>query len=369
MRFDRYGYVNSNLTKTYILQNIQSRGIYTDQQEHNDYMDEQSRFGLHLLNIEFPKIFKSCSIPLNGLFIDFASEYPLLYERLRGTAAFGYTQGRLIHELQGGNDDLKEKVAQISAIFNVGISLFDFVVDESPTGIEFYKTINQEFLKDLMDLTKEISLKNIHYKEDTADIIERLLILFIFAFGMKCRHIYQLSRNKDAWDRLSDSIFRLYYAEKTTCALQFNKIVSSDQWLDALKCKSVLPSRTHSLISEITMASDFEQGKNNVEDICCTIGHIFWLADDLSDIAKDLQAGIPSYITTKAAKFYSQENNLSNKLNLNESLIEAINDLCTFLTKLEKDMKSLLDSHVIQKSTHDELLKFVKMYVNGWLIG
>jgi len=368
MRFIRYGYVNDALTKTYIVQNIQSLGFHIHQQEYINYMDEQSRLGLHLLNVEFPRIFESCSIPLNDLFIDFASEYPFLYERLQGMAAFGYTQGRLIHELQEGNDDLKEKVAQISAIFNVGISLFDLVVDELSTGIGFYKIINQEFLKDLMDLTKEISLKNVNYDENTADIIERLLIVFIFAFGMKCRHIYRLARNKHAWNQLSNSIFRLYYAEKTTSALEFNKIVSSDQWLDALKCKSVLPSITHSLISEITMASDSKQGKNNVEDICCTIGHIFWLADDLSDTAKDLQAGIPSYITTKAAKFYSLENNFSNKLNLNESLIEAINDLCTFLSKLENDMESLLSSHAIQKSTHDELLKFVKMYVNGWLI-
>jgi len=365
MRFIRYGYVNDDLTKTYIVQNIQSRGFHIPQKEYLDYMDEQARLGLHLINTEFPRIFERCSIPLNDLFIDFASEYPFLYERLQGMAAFGYTQGRLIHELQEGNDDFKEKVAQIAAIFNVGISLFDLVVDELSTGIELYKIINQEFLKDLMDLTKEISLKNVHYKEDTAAIIEPLLFLFIIAFGMTCRHIYHPARNKHAWDRLSNSIFRLYYAEKITSALQFNKIVSNDQWLDALKCKSVFPSITHSLISEMTMTSDSKQVKNNIADICCTIGHIFWLADDLSDIAKDLQAGIPSYITTKAAKFYSNDNNF---LNLNGSLIEAINDLCTFLIKLEKDMESLLDSHVIQKSTHDELLKFVKMYVNGWLI-
>lgn len=363
MKKARYVYVNEALTKTFIWQEIRSKGFYISQQAYIDYMSIQSRLGWHLLNVEFPKVFEVCSIPFNGLLNEIASEDPFVWERLPGMAAFGYTQGKLIHELRGGDDDVKENVALIAAIFNMCISLFDYVVDELSIGVDQFKIIDREFLIDLMDLSTEPSLNNIHYKNDITGTIERFLLMLIIAFGVTCRRLYRLNKNKQAWDKLSASIFRLYHAEKIASNLRLNNTLSSDQWLDALKCKSVLPSITHSLISEVASASSSKLQENEIEEICDTMGSIFWLADDLSDIAKDLRAGIPSYVTIKAAKFYPIKNNFSDKLNLREALVATIEDLFTPLNKLDKEMESLS----IPDNTHDEVVKFVKMYVNAWL--
>lgn len=358
MNYTRYVYVNDALTKAFILQNVLSKGFHIQQQSYIDYMDEQSRIGWHLLTVELPKVFGVHSHSFNGLLNEIASEDSFLCERLPGMTAFGYTQGRLVHELLGGEEDLKETVAQIGAIFNMGISLFDYVLDELSTGVKLYAVIDQEFLSDLMDLSKDLSLNDIRYKNNTAGTIERLLLMSIIAFGVTCRRLYWINMNKQAWDKLSASIFRLYHAEKITSDPRLNNTLSSDQWLDTLECKSVLPSITHSLISEVATASYSKPPKNKVEEICDTLGRIFWLADDLSDIAKDLKAGTPSYVTTKATKFH-----FSDKSNLSEPLTATIEDLFTLLNKLDKEMESLS----IPDNTHEEVVKFAKMYVNAWL--
>jgi hypothetical protein len=180
---------------------------------------------------------------------------------------------------------------------------------------------------------------------------------------LTCRRLYQFNRNEEAWNKLSASIFQLYRAEKNTSDLRLKKTFSRDQWLDALKCKSVLPSMTHSLISQIAFDSGSIQAEKNIEELCDIIGHIFWIIDDLADISKDLKNGIPSYVTLKATNIHPSQNNFSEKLNLWEALDATIEDLFALLKRLDDKMNSLS----IPNNLYYKVMNFVKMYINGWL--
>jgi hypothetical protein len=76
--------------------------------------------------------------------------YPLVSRNIPYVAAFGYKYGTIIHELCDGNAYLKMYVGLASSLFNMGISLFDYII-EIFDGEEIFKIINHDFLNQLMN--------------------------------------------------------------------------------------------------------------------------------------------------------------------------------------------------------------------------
>lgn len=357
-------YIDESLTNIFILQNLVLSEHYVQQHNYADYKSKQFHLGSRLLKYEIPKTLEACSLPAEELFQALSKEHPLLWERLLGPSAFGYTQGELFFELRGGGDtDLKQEIAKNAAIFFTFIALFDHILDETPTGSGLFRDVTVGFLQDLMDLSRNPSPDTLGRKLDSANAMERLLLALITAFFMSCRCLYQQKRNEKTWNELSSSILRMYEAEKKCSGLKPDEILYDTQQLYDLKCKSAMPITTVSLISKLTFDEDSEQDPR-IEKIFDSLGSILWLVDDLSDFVKDLNAGAPNYILAKMKSIQSEESTRNQKWHIREAISLTIKDLFTLLDNLNEDLNYIS----IQDETRRDMLEFAHMTVNIWLI-
>ena len=358
--------VNESLFKAFIWNAVQLKQSSVSAITHQKYMSQQYSLGLDILDVKLPVFFKSSSlIEFNNLYRIIGSLSPTWSNKLPYVAAFGYTQGILIHELRSGDEDTKESVGLSSSIFNICISLFDYIVDELPKGRNIFKIITYEVLLDLMDLSKSPD-KTILLKDACLNKLEWSLAWFVFAFSISCRLLHRYSKNDEAWEKLSLSVFRLYCAEKLSCRLQRNKLrmSNSESLMKKLRYKSVVPSISTFFISQVACASSLEKQENKIEEICETIGSIFWISDDLGDNAKDLKSGTLSYITVKMLNIPHDENLIFDEESFYEVLISFIEYLLNLLQKLDEELKSISGSTI----TYSKVMEYVQMYVTSSIV-
>jgi hypothetical protein len=362
-------HINESLIRTFIWNAVQLKKFGISQRAHHKYMTQQHHLGSDMLVVELPNFFESSSlIRFNNLLSDISSLDPFWLNKLPYMAAFGYTQGLLIHELRGGSEDTKKSIGLSSSIFNICISLFDYIVDELPTRNKIFKIVNHDFILDLMNRSSpRTSVEKIFlHKNDSIDKREYLLLWLVVAFSISCRLLYQHNKSDKAWDHLLTTIFQLYEAEKISCEIHIDNafMLNKQQLLNILKCKSVMPFLSTYFISKI--ASPINRPKeqeNKIKEICKTIGSIFCISDDLADIAKDLKSGTLSYIILNIPIIHQSKNNIFDYETFCETLIPSIEYLLNLLDKLDKQLQSI----PISTNTYYKVMEFVKMYVTSWI--
>jgi hypothetical protein len=354
-------YINESLVKSFILQNLVLSEHYVQNHNYLDYEWKQVLLGCRLLKDEIPKALEACSMPVDDLFRALSEDHPVLWNRLYGPAAFGYTQGELLFELKKGDVDLRQEAAKIASIFNLGISIFDYILDETPAGSRVFDDVTVGFLQDLMDLSKAPSSAVIARRMDSYGSLERILFALIIAFFRACRCLYQQKRNTRAWNDLSLFILKMYNAEQKCFGLKTDEIIYDTQQLSDLKCKSALPT-TISLICEMFFDEDREQSPS-IEHICDTLSSIFWLADDLSDLVKDLNTGVPNCALSNMKLFQVEESGNHHKWHLREAINLTMKHLFSLLNKLNEDLYSI----PIHEKIRRDVLEFARFSVNVWL--
>jgi hypothetical protein len=345
------------LLRCFIWKAIESKGFRIPKKAYNTYNNRKHEIGLNLINNELPILFTSFRKFLSELYVS----YPLYTNKLPYIAAFGYIQGVLIHELNGGCDGIKRDVGLSASIFNIGISLFDYMIDEFASGKEVFKYINYEFLVNVMKLSSRLSCDDIILFKGHN---ENLLVWIIIAFSISCKNLYQYCKNDRAWNQLSESIFELYSAEKLSCHLRINHIsLPENQVLDVIRCKSVMPSLVTYFISEVACPANSKKEENNMKEICHIIGSIFWISDDLADIVKDLESRTPSLITIHGQNVINIKNDFFCNNTICGVLISLVESLLNLLDNLERELKRISFS----QDTCYKVMEFVRMSIFTWI--
>lgn len=346
------------LLRYFIWEALQIKGFKISEKNYTDYINKQYKIGLSIIKSDMPQIFTSFDNFLSML----SSSHPSQINNLPYVAAFGYMQGILIHELNNGSKNTKRNVGLTSSMFMIGIHLFDHFIDETSSREKIFKSVNYDFLTNIMNPSIKISCDNIILSNDN----KNLILWIIVAFSMLCKNLYHESRNSKAWVQLSESILQLFYAEKLSCDICNNNTdLSYSEILNIIKCKSVMPTFAIYLLSELANSTSSRKNQGKIKDICNIIGNIVGLSDDLADIIIDLESGVPNIITLKFQRknIYRIKNNFLYDDIVCEVIFSTVDNLLTLLEALEKELKSL----PISISTNYKIMEFVKMNVTSWI--
>ena len=355
-------YIDETSTKLFIWSKLLKRDFHIPKEKYLSYKDKQFKHGTELLSDKIESFFDTNSLPFMETFKNVKVYNPVLWESLPNICVFGYSIGKYIHLIRNGSQIKAESVALASAIFNMGIALFDYIIDETSSKDQLLAVVNNDFLDRLMDIESEGSSKST-FSQENGWPTEQLLALLISGFGIACKALYGENKNSTAWNMLKRVLLDLYHAEKETASIRFDHNSSVQHWYEVFKRKSVVPFEVISIISWLAeeFKSDFQREK--MQQICQKIGNIIWIADDLSDISKDSNAGIPGYVTIKAMLCSFRNTSHQTDLDLTGSITETIQDLFTYMDGLKTDLELIHG----QENLRSQIFEFIHMYVYAWL--
>ena len=354
----QYNYINKELTKHYVLQLLFSKGFHLDEKQYNDYMDNQKKYGIDILFHKLPD-FLSENLP-NAIKV--LEEINLLesglWNRLNTAASFGYHFGMHIHNIGLRAKDKLEPVAFSTALFNTGIALFDYVLDELPEGPVVFDFINENYLVNI----KEHSIKPLSTLSniDSFNLIIQLLFIFVDTFFISVHQLYSTSGNDVQWVRLCKTLLKLYAAEKATTRIDLNAALKDQSNFEIIDYKSVMPFVAMNMISELTTHPTSNVQDDDVEQLSKLAGNIFWISDDVADIATDVKNNVPGYITKTILQM---KNNSNQELSIKVALTETVNELFALYNRLD----DFQNNKQLSKKTFADFKLFMKMYIYSWL--
>lgn len=353
-----YNYINKELTKHYVLHLLFSSGFHIDEKQYTDFMDNQKKYGNDILYQQLPD-FLYGNLP-NTVKILEKTELiaPGLWNRLNTAASFGYNFAVHAHNIgRGAKNNLRE-VAFSAALFNTGIALFDYVLDELPEGLVIFDFINENYLIDIKGhLIKPLSVL---HTGNSLNVIIQLLFILVDAFIISVHQLYIISGNNKKWSEICNTLLKLFAAEKAMTRIDIKAALNDYRNFETIKYKSVMPFVMINMISELTTHPASNKQENEVDQLCKLIGNIFWITDDISDIAVDIKNNVPGYITIKMIQM---GNSSSQKLSIKTAIAEAVNDLLALYNRFD----NFSGNKQLSKKAFIDLDIFLKMYIYSWL--
>jgi squalene-hopene/tetraprenyl-beta-curcumene cyclase len=220
-----------------------------------------------------------------------AAADPSLWHQLPLMAALGFRQTRVLLGLMPGSFRAADTAALLGAVFNTGIALFDYLVDESPTGTGLFDVLNEDVVRGIFepDIAARVELDRAG--EHASDPRLRLLLGLVAAFGTLGKELVQRSGTDAGWPELRRLVMSLFEAEH---AVSVNRCApdKARDLLPALETKSALPSLT--LLQVARMAGSAIGPSAPAERAAAALGHILWRIDDLVDLLTDCRRGTPT---------------------------------------------------------------------------
>lgn len=354
----QYTYVNEGLTKQYILHLLSARNFFVPETQYTDFMDNQKKLGNDLLNHKLPDFLREHLPDSEKVLEKIASQEPYLWTRLNNAISFGYYLGMHLHDIRMGAKNTLQSVAFSSALFNSGIALFDYIIDELAEGHIIFDHINENYLHDIKKHSvRPLSALN---SEGSFGLIIKLLFILVDVFFISIQKLYSNSRNDEQWQILCNTLSKLFIAEKITTSIDITSVLENQDNFETISYKSVMPFVVFNIISRLTTDPVPGKPENEVENLCRLIGNIFWITDDLSDIAVDIKKNVPGYITKKMIHICCDS---SRELSIKLAIGEAINDLLTLYDEIDNYSNN---ERLSQKAVID-LRIFIGMYIYSWL--
>ena len=288
-------------------------------------------------------------------------------QRLPYITAFGYELGSLMSLLLDGEETNAHEVSVIASIFNVGISMFDYIFDTSPKLFNELNLATNEKALCSMIIDKDRCRKLLDECEAISAPEARLLSKLVISFFDRLHLLYSESGRKNAWKNVTSSILSSYRSEIKSSAC--NRSSFKDAYVIGRE-KSTLPFQ---VIFHIAQLSPFTIPEDSCGDLTAYIdnlGELFWLLDDLMDVIPDLQSKhLNSIILEIREKL--QETKTSSPIYeilvklLNGNYIESQTDKICF--RIEKILDPPMISRYsgkIPKTIHE----FIASYVRSWMI-
>ena len=227
-----------------------------------------------------------------------AADDPALWHQLPLMGALGYRHTRALLALLPSAPPVNDAAALLGAVFNTGIALFDYLVDESSVGTDLFHALTPAIVEGLLDPQSHAQAELSRAARHASDPRLRLLLGIVAAFGTLAQELVRSSGNPAAGNELARCVGALFEAERAVSRGPTSRQRAGDL-LTALETKSALPSSTLMQIAWLgTRASRPLPPRAN--HAATALGHIFWRMDDVVDLLADWRTGTPSALLLKA---------------------------------------------------------------------
>jgi hypothetical protein len=288
----------------------------------------------------------------------FASKLPYI-------AAFGYGLGVVMSDLLGVNEKATHEISTLTSLFNIGISLFDYLYDTRPDLFNDLGGIINE--KSLISMCDDIDTchRLLDECKTIAAVEPRLLSKMIISFFQRLHLLYDQSRKESAWKSILSSLLAAYRAEMATSTQRRTSTIDS---LAVSRDKSTLPFLVVLHISRLSPAVTSGEPGGELMSFATNLGELFWLLDDLMDTIPDLDSNMNSILIQIQDRLQNKETLSPEYTTLVELLngqhIECqINKICSRITSILDFLKCSGLSDESLKTHH----AFITSYVRSWM--
>jgi hypothetical protein len=202
--------------------------------------------------------------------------------RINLVMAFGYGLGEGLAGL--ASDAGAGQVADLCALFNLGISLFDIIVDQLP---ELHSALQRNFDKYmLLELATNAGAVQ-RYQDLLEQVVDdeiRILLKIVVSFFREL-HFLNAATCRQHSPELTSLLEKAYIAELSS----MYEAGGTDPHQTA-EAKSTLPFIIIGQIARLGASSASNRAGARIDGLAADIGSIFWLVDDLADLVGDLRS-------------------------------------------------------------------------------
>lgn len=257
---------------------LSDAGVLLTERKYEALARESMRAGKRLL----PRILSSVDVggPRPGRAA--AAALGLPEPVLARVLGYGWQQSSGLSALARTPRAARAGVAELGAVFNLGITLFDYLCDHSPDRARaLMARVSPESI--------EAGLGGQRFAvapgEDLAvDLLVRLIVRFFEGSIALGGHV----QDRQAFARL---IRTMYHGERfATGARRTRSRPRFEVWRE-MRCKSALPLQTVGMLALLPLADIGQTQRSTVHTAARLAGEATWIADDLADVREDWEAG------------------------------------------------------------------------------
>jgi hypothetical protein len=216
--------------------------------------------------------------------------------------ASGYFMGFGLTAYLGTGRDPCPDAAEVCALFNAMIMMFDLCLDDVRGGAE---DLSRVFDEGTMVRLADDPGAGIEIAADAGSPYRpeiRILFKVVCAFYSMARRNARGSLDSETWGRLNALLVDAYRAEIRSVY----GLAPLDRSAAAAATK-ILPFEIMLQIAMLGNAALTASHHASACDLARNIGTVLWLADDLTDLAKDLDAGSVNALVCEAQGLHSLE--------------------------------------------------------------
>lgn len=307
-----------------LFRTLREGGILADEENYSRLLHAQQQLGYATLEniaksmgrVQYHRLTSESFLASRGY--DFNNRLPFIL-------AFGYSFSTALHSLKLSSGSLSIQVkSELSATFNLGISIFDTLSDD-PNNLAELRQIFGPLING--DLNDENALTNFRHALDSQkhpDISVVGNIALNYFEG-----VVKSKPDAKAFLRLRQKIRSAFEAQMLSNSLNGK---TEELALQTCKFKSVLPFQIMALTSFMDIP---HYDQDLVSQIGDTSGHIFWYLDDLVDLLNDYYMGQCNLLILRAGGGQSDEELLTRILE-NNTIESVVNELGKEVAKLKQ---------------------------------
>jgi hypothetical protein len=283
-------------------------------------------------------------------------------------ASFGYEMGFGIHSYLYEDENRRQDVARLCALFNLGISLFDFTCDKSRASFEeLSRALDEDTLYKLINESGAC----LRLADATANLRRpemRLLLKIVCSFFSHLHACAQVKNSTAVWKRLETLLVEAYRAQLMSTDAQ-NSNHCTATLTAAAKRKSTIPFDIMLQVARACEEASSEPLGIAPDKLIRQIGTVFWLIDDLVDLVRDFRMGAANTILFSVGSSphftpsLDQEQFTLRQLLEKRYLNKAINQLCE---NLSAAAQTLLTSGTQSECAY-RFRSLLLMYVRSWV--
>ena len=269
---------------------LRAHGFVLSNAEYRAARHEQWQVGCWLRDSAFPEQLAKF-VTLTD-YQRIAAADPALWHQLPAMAGLGFRQTQALVGLVPTAFRVGNAAAMTGAVFNTGIALFDYLVDESPVGLGVFDLVDTDVVRGIFEPGLDARAELAQAGEHASDPRVRLLLGMVATFGTMGHELLRRSGNVEAWTELRRLVVSLFEAQHAVSRGRVAPDRAGDL-LPALETKSALPSLTLLQIA-LVGAPEPAQPPDDAHRAAAALGRVFWRIDDLVDLLTDCRRGTPS---------------------------------------------------------------------------
>jgi hypothetical protein len=357
-------------TRRVLVRRLEAEKLWPTNGEIEDHRARRANLGQHLRNTVLTRLLNPAEHRYLESDAAFGPGADRLNAKIGRCLAFGHEIGVVLDKLATGADPQcrivpdEARAAELCAIFNLGIGIFDLVHDESSEMADDFATLfDAEVLhKALADPAVAAGLSTASQALPAPEL--RLLGRLVAAY---LTGLHAEVSTAQALEPIGTVLSAAYTAEKASMVG-----ASGDAALRISRTKSTLPF--HVLLETVALI----RGRTTVSTLRSAVdamGTVFWLVDDLVDLVVDFQSGALNSILAKASLTISYEahDGKPDELAAEYELLENILDGHHVESTVEQvvcALRGMSDSflvHGCDPSTVAAATLIVRDYVRFWV--